>query len=123
MAKVNDAALTTSANVIRNETVNKANTKVRVANMVQDMIDSKHSIKDGKVWVDCGTWDASSNQFPTSGGTGDTNAILRGNTFEISVAGTLQDQDGNPQAVVKYSTIRALVDIPGQSGANWKITF
>lgn len=121
--KITDAQLITEANVIANETVSKANTKTRIAQMFLDLIGSKHSIKDGKVWVDCGTWDASSNAFPTNGGTGDTGAILRGNTFEISAPGNLIDQDGNPQAVVKYATIRALADIPGQDGSKWRITF
>jgi len=41
MPQQTDSQLTTQANVIRNETVKKANTKVRVADMVQNVIDSK----------------------------------------------------------------------------------
>lgn len=123
MPKLTDAALNAEADVIANETISKANTKTRVATMVKDIVASKHSIKDGGVWVDCGPWDASGNLFPTSGGTGDTGAILKGNTFEISIPGTLVDLDGNPQAVIKGSTIRALSDVPGQTGSKWRIMF
>jgi len=123
MSKLTDSALNAEADIIANETVSKANTKTRVANIVKDLVGSKHSIKDGGVWVDCGAWDASSNLFPTSGGTGDTGAILKGNTFEISVAGVLVGQDGNPQAVVVGSTIRSLADAPGQTGSKWRIMF
>lgn len=41
MAQQTDAQLTTQANVIRNEIVTNANTKVRVADMVQNLNDSK----------------------------------------------------------------------------------
>lgn len=117
------AQLSTQSDVIKNETGNKANTKTRIAQMYQDIIDSMVGIKDSRPWVDCGTWDASGNAFPTNGGTGDTGTVLRGNTFEISNGGTLVDQDGNPQTVSKYATIRALADTPGQDGSKWRISF
>jgi hypothetical protein len=50
MAQQTDSQLTTSANVIGNETVSKANTKTRVRNMIADLIDSK--INNDKIDTD-----------------------------------------------------------------------
>jgi hypothetical protein len=63
---------------------------------------------------DRGNYDASGNAFPTSGGSGTAGAILKGDVWRISVAGTL---GGN--AVDVGDTIRALVDTPGQTAGNW----
>jgi hypothetical protein len=41
MAQQTDVQLTTQSEVIRNEATNKANTKVRVADMIKNLIDSK----------------------------------------------------------------------------------
>lgn len=67
------------------------------------------------VWIDCGPYDASTNLYPATGGTGTSGAIKRGNTFEITVAGTLGAED-----VPVGTTIRALVDTPGNTRANWR---
>ena len=70
-----------------------------------------------------GEYDASSNLFPTTGGSGAGGAIKKGNEFNISVAGTLKDSAEASILVPAGSTIRALVDSPGQTGANWRIYF
>lgn len=62
-------------------------------------------------------YDASSNQFPSSGGSGESGAILAGNFFPISVGGTL-----GGQPVVDGQTIVALIDNPGQTAGNWAIS-
>jgi hypothetical protein len=53
------------------------------------------------VVIDCGDYDASSDAWPTTGGTGTDGAVVRGNQFDISVAGTL---DGT--YVAEGTTIR-----------------
>lgn len=68
------------------------------------------------LWDDRGSYDASGNVFPSSGGSGTAGAILKGDIWTISVAGTLGG------AVVKVGdTVRALVDTPGSTAANWSV--
>ena len=66
---------------------------------------------------DRGNFDASVNTFPASGGSGTAGAILKGDLWTVSVAGTL---GGN--AVTAGDLVRALVDTPGQTSSNWAVT-
>jgi hypothetical protein len=66
---------------------------------------------------DRGNYDASGNTFPSSGGSGAAGAILKGDLWTISVAGTL-----GGHAVTIGDIVRALVDTPGSTDANWAIT-
>lgn len=68
------------------------------------------------LWDDRGNYDASGNVFPSSGGSGSAGAVLKGDIWTISVAGTL-----GGTAVVAGDTVRALADTPGQTAANWAI--
>jgi len=68
------------------------------------------------LWDDRGSFDASSNTFPSSGGSGASGAILKGDIWTISVAGTL-----GSQSVEVGDTVRALVDTPSTTPANWAI--
>lgn len=63
---------------------------------------------------DRGNYDASVNTFPASGGSGAAGAIKKGDIWRISVAGTL---GGEPVQI--GDSVRALVDTPGQTAANW----
>ena len=63
---------------------------------------------------DRGNFDASSNTFPATGGSGYAGAILKGDLWYIVNQGTL-----GGVLVVPGSVIRALVDNPGQTGSNW----
>jgi hypothetical protein len=65
---------------------------------------------------DRGNFDASGNVFPSSGGSGSAGAIMKGDLWTISVAGTL---GGHP--VTAGDVVRALVDAPGQTDSNWAI--
>lgn len=68
------------------------------------------------LWNDRGLYDASTNLFPSSGGSGTGGAIQRYNTYLLSVGGTL---DG-----VYYGTgaiLIAMVNDPGQVATNWRI--
>lgn len=63
---------------------------------------------------DRGNWDASGNVFPSTGGSGPAGAILKGDLWTISVQGAL-----GGTVVYVGSSIRALVDAPGQTAGNW----
>lgn len=66
---------------------------------------------------DRGNWDASGNLFPSGTGSGSAGAVLKGDLWTISVAGTLGGQD-----VTAGDVVRALVNTPGQTAGNWVIT-
>lgn len=66
---------------------------------------------------DRGDYDASVNTFPAAGGSGAAGAVLKGDVWMISVAGTL-----GGVAVEAGDVIRALIDTPGQTAGNWTIT-
>ncbi len=65
---------------------------------------------------DRGNHDASGNTYPSTGGSGAAGAILKGDLWTISVAGTI---GGHP--VTPGDFIRALVDTPGTTDSNWAI--
>jgi len=71
------------------------------------------------VWLldDRGNYNASGNVFPSSGWSGTAWAILKGDLWSISVAGTLWGV-----AVTAWDVIRAIVDTPGNTLWNWSIT-
>lgn len=69
------------------------------------------------LWDDRGNFDASVNAYPSSGGSGTAGAILKGDIWTVSVAGTLP----TGQAVTVGDTVRALQDTPGNTQANWAI--
>jgi len=64
-----------------------------------------------------GGYNASTNLFPSTGGSGGGGTIEAGNYWLITVAGTL---GGMP--VVPGNTITALVTTPGQTSSNWFIS-
>lgn len=66
---------------------------------------------------DRGNYDASGNTFPASGGSGTAGAILKGDVWTVSVAGTL-----GGTSVTAGDLVRALVDTPGQTSSNWAVT-
>jgi hypothetical protein len=65
---------------------------------------------------DRGNYNASTNVFPSSGGSGGSGAILKGDLFFISVTGTL-----GGVSVPVGASLRALVNTPGQTSTNWNI--
>jgi hypothetical protein len=69
------------------------------------------------LWDDRGNFDASVNAYPSSGGSGTAGAIMKGDIWTISVAGTLP----TAQVVEVGDTVRALTDTPGNTQANWSI--
>lgn len=98
-----------------------ANKPVSTAQAAADAtaLASAKTYADGLVvglWDDRGNYDASVNTFPAAGGSGAAGAVLKGDIWTTSVAGTL---GGVPVAVKQ--TLRALIDAPGQTAANWAI--
>lgn len=90
-------------------------------NGLQDELDLKASktYVDGLVvglLDDRGNYDASTNLFPSTGGSGTSGAILKGDLWYISVSGTL-----GGQLVNVGDSVRALTDAPGQTSGNWDI--
>lgn len=76
-AQSTDAALTTQANVIRNETNAGANTKTRIANMFQGLIDSKVSLLGSYAnpsWITSLAWSKITSTPTTLAGYGITDA-------------------------------------------------
>lgn len=63
-----------------------------------------------------GTHDASGNTYPTTGGSGTSGAILKGDAWKVSVAGML-----GGAAVLAGDLLLALVDTPGSTAGNWWI--
>ena len=61
-----------------------------------------------------GFYDASTNLFPATGGSGTAGAILFADYWTVSVAGTL---GGEPVAI--GTVLTALVNTPGQTASNW----
>ena len=63
-----------------------------------------------------GSYDASTNLFPATGGSGVLGAILKGDFWICSVAGTL-----GGESVTAGDLIIAIVDTPAQTAANWDL--
>ena len=66
---------------------------------------------------DRGNYDASTNLFPSSGGSGTSGAVLKGDLWTVSVAGTL-----GGISVGIGDVVRALSNSPGQTSSNWVVT-
>jgi hypothetical protein len=92
-------------------------TSGQTGQQVIDIINSNFTELYSGVWLDMGGYDASGDGYPTTGGSGTSGAIMRGNTFEVTTASTT---DG---LFPLGSTLRALTDSPGQTSTNWKVMF
>ena len=69
------------------------------------------------LWDDRGNFSALGGAYPSTGGSGTAGAILKGDIWTISVAGTLP----TGQVVNVGDTVRALIDTPANLQANWAI--
>lgn len=63
-----------------------------------------------------GGYNASVNTFPASGGSGTAGAVLKGDVWIVTNAGTL-----GSTAVAAGDSVLAIVDTPGQQVGNWSI--
>lgn len=93
----------------------KSDTNI-VSIQVADMptVTAAISASTNGLWDDRGGYDASGGTFPATGGSGSAGAILKGDTWTITVAGTM----GGVFYPVD-SVVRALVDSPAQTASNW----
>jgi hypothetical protein len=85
------------------------------------VLNSAKSYADNLVlglWDDRGSFNASVNTFPTTGGSGTAGAILKGDIWTISHIATSGPLLGLPVG----TNIRAIVDSPAQTTANWATT-
>ena len=88
--------------------INKATTPKYVSDLISARLISGKSFR--------GNYDASTNLFPSTGGSGTAGAIQAGDYWVVSVAGTL-----GGQAVNIGDTVLALDDAPGQDALKWFI--
>jgi hypothetical protein len=113
------AMLPTFQTIAYEVTTNKATDFVTVNNTLYPSVQAVKTYADALVvglLDDRGNYDASVNTFPAAGGSGTAGAILKGDIWYISVAGTL-----GGSAVNIGDSVRALVDTPAQTAANWSI--
>ena len=92
---------------------------IALQSAVDDAQDAAQAYADGLVvglLDDRGNFSASGNVFPSTGGSGTAGAVLKGDLWLISVAGTL-----GGVAVGAGDQVRALVDTPGQTAGNWAV--
>jgi len=119
-----DLSIVTKADVALGSVDNTsdANKPVSIAQATADtvVLNSAKSYADGLViglLDDRGNYDASANTFPTTAGSGASGAILKGDLFTISVAGTLGGAN-----VTVGDVIRALINTPAQVSSNWAVS-
>lgn len=118
MAKT-DAELDSQSIEVRDETVDNANTATRVGTLFKDITDSKINRNGGGAFLIMGTYDASNQNYPGTGGSGNSGAILKGNVWVLTNSGTYVDKYGDDITLDAGSMIMALVNSPGQTPANW----
>lgn len=90
-----------------------------IKKLISSSLDEAKAYADALViglYSDRGTWNASGDTFPSTGGSGPGGAIMSGDVWTIDVAGS----PGGTYLDVG-DTIRAFVDSPGQNIANWII--
>jgi len=122
MAAVDDSVIAGKIIALFGDNTNKEITEADLREVTNDLNDSKanKTYVDALVlglWDDRGNFDASVNAYPSSGGSGTSGAILKGDIWTISVPGTLPTG-----LIVKVGdTVRALVNTPGNTQANWAI--
>lgn len=72
------------------------------------------------LWDDRGTFTPSGN-YPSSGGSGTGGAILKGDTWTISGLGAGVSASVGAKTVNDGDVVRALINTPGNTDANWAI--
>ena len=76
-----------------------------------------------KEWIqlglfdDRGNYDASVDLYPSTGGSGAAGAVLKGDVWFVTVAGTIDGVD-----IPVGSSLRALDDAPAQDSSKWAVT-
>lgn len=122
MALVDDSTIAGKITTLFGDNTTKAISEADLREVANDINDSKanKTYVDALVvglWDDRGNFDASVNSYPSSGGSGTSGAIKKGDIWTVSVGGTLP----TGKIVEPGFTVRALVDTPGNTEANWAI--
>jgi hypothetical protein len=68
-----------------------------------------------------GSYDASVDAYPSSGGSGGGGSIQAGDEWYISVSGDLDINGLGVTTVYPGALLKALVNTPGTTPANWKV--
>lgn len=89
------------------------------ANEVKNVVNSKLDAPPAgkRPVVRCGDYDATTVQFPSSGGTGIAGAVELGNKWRI-ITGSV---DVGIYPI--FCDVEALVDAPGQTPSNWRVYY
>lgn len=112
MSQKTDAELTTEAQVIRDETVELANTKVRVYNILKNIIDSK---PNNTVIIDHWRGDyAGTTTMPTTGGNFTLGVPAGGDRWRLTNTLTIGGNVYPPGTIIE-----AMINEPGQTLTNW----
>lgn len=111
------AVLATSNNAGALELINAANATAPQSLTPLAQVQALISAAVTGLFNDRGNYDASVNAYPSSGGSGVAGAILKGDIWTITVAGTLP----TGISVVPGNTVRALINTPGNIQANWGV--
>lgn len=69
-----------------------------------------------------GNFNFTAGAFPTTGGTGSAGAVQAGNVFDAVLDDPNTPVTIDGKLITHGAQVRALVDTPGQTGANWKVT-
>ena len=88
-----------------------------IKTMIATSLDESKAYADSivtTIFVDCGTWNASADTFPSSGGSGPGGSIRKGDTWTVIAPGS---PDGLMLEI--GDIIRAFVDNPGQVQSDW----
>ena len=101
----------------KEDLVNKVTTFAATSHTLYPSVQAVKEYVDGLLvglWDDRGAYDASVNTYPAAGGSGTAGAVVKGDIWTVSVAGTL-----GGVAVAIGDSVRALADSPGQTASNW----
>jgi hypothetical protein len=114
--KLNSAGITLTTGSTVNNISN--NPSAMLATQLMTAEATQIAIANGAASVQSfrGGYDASTNVYPSTGGTGVGGVPMAGNVWIITTAGTLGTRD-----VSEGDTLIALVDTPGQTSTNWSI--
>ena len=117
-----DAELKELTALIRNETTKFGNTRARVADTLDAIIDNKSNPGGGIVPVFMGYFDASGGAYPVAGmGSGSGGQIKNRNHWEVEIA-SHPDIEGNVKFPIG-AIVTSLEDNPGQNDAKWRIQY
>lgn len=107
---------------IRNQTQKFGNTRARIADTLDAIIDSKANPSGGIIPIFMGYYDASGGGYPPAGsGSGTGGQIKDRNNWEVNVPSP-PDVNGDVKFPIG-ATVTSLDDNPGSDDAKWRIRY